>query len=147
MPDMTSILSRPVNSVERPPELLAGDYLFQVVAFDTSKKSSNGNEQIIWTFNALQPIEVDGDLSKYEFPYKFTSFMVLTEKSAVIAREFLENTLAIDPAALNLTFGEALPLTIGKLFKGTIIQDTYTKPGTAGDGKVRSKLDKTAPAE
>lgn len=114
-PNFMSILDKPADSLEAPKPLPVGTYLALISGPETYKEvGANKTNFVGWPIKLVQPqgdvdvtalnealAQKDGTV-KALGDVKINHEMALTENSAFIVRDFLQNTLGIDPAGKSL---------------------------------------------
>lgn len=124
-PNFTSILDKPAESIEAPKPLAVGSYLGIIAAPHTEKKvGANETTFCSWPVKLIQP-QADVDVNalnesltskdgtvKSLGDVKMNWDMALTENSAHIVLDWLENTLGISKAGK--TMRQMLAETVGK---------------------------------
>lgn len=114
-PNFTSILDKPAENLEAPKPIPVGNYLALISGPEVySKVGANQTDMVSWPVKLIQP-QADVDMAALnealtskdgtvkslgDVKQKFDQF--LTEASAFMVRDFLANTLGIDPAGKSL---------------------------------------------
>lgn len=114
-PDFTSILDKPAELLEAPKPIPVGNYLAMISGPEAySKVGANQTDLVKWPVKLIQP-QPDVDMAtlnealtlkdgtvKSLGDVKLTYDAFLTEASAFIVRDFLQNVLDINPAGKSL---------------------------------------------
>ena len=114
-PNFLSVLDKPADSLEAPKPLPVGNYLGIIAGPEEYKKvGQNQTDFVGWPVKLIQP-QADVDITalnealtqkdgtvKALGDVKIRHEMALTEASAFIVRDWLQNTLGIDPTGKSL---------------------------------------------
>ena len=114
-PNFTSVLDKPAETLEAPKPIPVGSYLALISGPETySKVGANQTDLVSWPVKLIQP-QPDVDMTALtdamtlkdgtvknlgDVKMKFDQF--LTEASAFMVRDFLQNTLGIEPTGKTL---------------------------------------------
>lgn len=114
-PNFTSVLDKPAEMLEAPKPIPVGTYIALIAGPETySKVGANQTDMVSWPIKLIAPqddvdmtalnealSQKDGTMKSLgDIKMKFDQF--LTEASAFMVRDFLQNTLGIDPAGKTL---------------------------------------------
>jgi hypothetical protein len=114
-PNFTSILDKPAESLEAPKPIPVGSYLAMISGPEAySKVGANQTDLVKWPVKLIQP-QADVDVAQLNEALslkdgttkslgdvKLTYDAFLTEASAFIVRDFLQNVLGIEAAGKSL---------------------------------------------
>ena len=150
-PNFTSILDKPADSLGAPKPVAVGTYLAMISGPETySKVGANQTDLVSWPVKLIQPqgdvditalnesLSLKDGTQKALGDLRFKHDQFLTEASAFMVKDFLQNTLDIDPKGKTLR--QMISEALGKQMLVTIKHDL-----TKGDNpRVYAKIVATA---
>lgn len=151
MPNFSEILSKPVESVEKPKPKPVGTYIGSVVGMPVDRTVKvQGEERGILEFklklsSPYEGVDADqlaasGDVSAWP-PFQYTIWYDTPEGEFQL-RNFVENTLSID-AAGGKTFGELIAQAPGKQLLVTLKHRPYQDKNT-GEAEIATDVGSVA---
>lgn len=142
--DLSSILSKPAESIKEPPLLPNGIYSAQVDGFNVRKDvGQNKSTLISFDVSVLQALDVPLDPDQQaSLPRKFKHDFWITDAALYRFKDFLEKDLGIEGGSR--TLGEMLPEAQGRMCKVELFQSTYT-PKDGSDPRMICNIRKSFP--